>query len=855
MRHALPLVGIAMTLAGCAENPFRISPGSPELHGPVGDWPRPIPLRLKPDGRDELLVLTLGDVQTPLAQGTFDPVADRVTLADGRTIENYYKSVLKVPHFRPLDKSVFPVPPSGWCSWYYYYQEVTPEEVLVNARWIAANLAEHGARYVQLDDGWQGTGHGLGDNRDWSTIDERFRGRTMAGLATQIRALGLEAGIWIAPHGQSNEAVARGSDAFLFTRDGKSASDTWEGTFLLDPTAARAAEYLRDLFGRIRSWGFSYFKIDGQPIVIDEYSKRAAAMRGPLDSAEPDDARAERLYRQTLTTIRESIGRDSYLLGCWGIPLPGIGIMNGSRTAGDVVLGWDGFLVANDAVQRWNFLHNVAWYCDPDVMTLRPPLSAGVARAWATIQGLSGQALMTSDRLPDLPASRLAMLHRVYPAVDVRPLDLYRPDNVRKPIWDLKVSHLGRQYDVLAAFNYDEKTAQTRLVTWQSLGLDPAKAYHVYDFWNDAYLGAWPQGVFIETPPADVRVLTLVPESDRPVLIGTSRHITQGWVELLALTENGTSGAPRLEGRSRVIPGEPYRLVLGLPRSKHSFRVSRVRVGPGGALRGAPEIQNGTGFATVTLDLAGPAPRELRWTIELERSEAYVFPVHSPSSIQARSIGLGAVELTWEEQYHARVGYQVSIDRQALGVAFENRAVLRDLRPGQNYKIAVASTWFDGSVSEKPAEAQVKIDQPSVVELSDLTPEHQRQDWGKLGRDRSVSGGPLTVAKETFTRGLGTHTESVLAFRVYGAYERFTGRVGVDDGAKSPKPGEVIFQISGDRRMLWDSGVTTFDSAARPFDVSIRGVQLLELRALPGVDGIDYGHADWLEPRLSAANP
>jgi len=39
---------------------------------------------------------------------------------------------------------------------------------------------------------------------------------------------------------------------------------------------------------------------------------------------------------------------------------------------------------------------------------------------------LMGQALLTSDRLTDLPAERVELLRRVYPAVDVRPLDTPR---------------------------------------------------------------------------------------------------------------------------------------------------------------------------------------------------------------------------------------------------------------------------------------------------------------------------------------------------------------------------------------------------------------------------------------------
>lgn len=119
-------------------------------------WPHPIPCRIH-DGRNpEVMVMTLGDVQTSLADGFFDPVKDQVTLNGGAVIEKYFKDSLGVKYFSPIDKYAFPLSPSGWCSWYYYYQEINQEEVRRNAKWIAEYLKDFGAKYVQIDDGWQG---------------------------------------------------------------------------------------------------------------------------------------------------------------------------------------------------------------------------------------------------------------------------------------------------------------------------------------------------------------------------------------------------------------------------------------------------------------------------------------------------------------------------------------------------------------------------------------------------------------------------------------------------------------------------------------------------------------------------
>src|SRR5215813_2366558 len=165
-------------------------------------WPHPIPLRVRDGANRDLMVMTLGDVDTPLADGTYDPTTDEASLNDGSKLTNYYRDKLGVKYFKAIDKTNFPLPPSGWCTWYYYYQQINENEVKHNTRWIADNLKDYGAQYVQIDDGWQGTGRVY--TRDWTNVSDRFPGG-MDKLAAYIRSLGLTPGIWIAPHGRSEE--------------------------------------------------------------------------------------------------------------------------------------------------------------------------------------------------------------------------------------------------------------------------------------------------------------------------------------------------------------------------------------------------------------------------------------------------------------------------------------------------------------------------------------------------------------------------------------------------------------------------------------------------------------------------
>jgi len=198
-------------------------------------WPAPIPCRITPKRGDPVMVLTLGRVDTPLAEGVFDPVKDQVTLRRGAPIADYYKDTLHIEYFKPIDKSRFRLPPSGWCSWYYYYHNLNGAQVRRNAAWMGKALRSWGATVCQIDDAWQGRGRGLGDNRDWTTLNERFQ-PGMDYLARFIREQGLIPGLWLAPHGQSNLEVVRKSGVFMVDGEGRSLSRTWEGEYLLDPT-------------------------------------------------------------------------------------------------------------------------------------------------------------------------------------------------------------------------------------------------------------------------------------------------------------------------------------------------------------------------------------------------------------------------------------------------------------------------------------------------------------------------------------------------------------------------------------------------------------------------------------------
>ncbi len=78
--------------------------------------------------------------------------------------------------------------------------------------------------------------------------------------------------------------------------------------------------------------------------------------------------------------------------------------------------------------------------------------------------------------------------------------------------------------------------------------------------------------------------------------------------------------------------------------------------------------------------------------------------------------------------------------------------------------------------------------------LSDLKPVQVEQPYGTLRLDKSHRGGPITIASQTFRRGLGTHAPSQIAFNLDGKYEWLEAWIGID--VTAGQAGSVQFRVA-----------------------------------------------------------
>ena len=312
--------------------------------------------------------------------------------------------------------------PTGWCSWYYYFNRVTEADIAENLAALASRGARCPCDYVMIDDGYQ---RAVGD---WLETNAKFP-HGMRWLAERIRADGFEAGIWLAPFIARPESrvFQDHPDWFVRTVNGDRQPALWNPVwgwkrqaYALDTTHPEVLSWLEELARTLaRDFGYRILKLD---------FLFAAALPG--QRYDPNATRAESL-RRGLRAVRAGAGEDAFLLGCGCPLLPAIGLVDAMRIGADVAPFWTNWLsrgpLANlhgvatkNAIRNTltrAFMHRRWWLNDPDCLMVRDTdtrLSLDEVRSLATAIALTDGLLVLSDRMDRLAGDRLDLSLRAH---------------------------------------------------------------------------------------------------------------------------------------------------------------------------------------------------------------------------------------------------------------------------------------------------------------------------------------------------------------------------------------------------------------------------------------------------------
>ena len=489
--------------------------------------------------------------------------------------------------------------PTGWCSWYHFFQDISADDILTNLVAAKRLKPELPLQIFQIDDGYESQWG------DWTNFKDTFS-QGLSPLADEIRAAGFTPGLWLAPfivHPKSKlmtehpDWLLRG----LFNRP-VNAGYFW-GTFTtaLDLTHPDAMEETAQIIHKIvHQWGFTYLKLDFLYV-------------GALPGRHHDPSRTcAQILRHALQTIHQAAGEKTTLLGC-GCPLgSAIGLVDAMRIGADVdphwlpvhrgvkmrSLGDDGMPAARNAIHNTLTrapLHRRWWINDPDCLLLHPnmELTLPEIQSLATVIAMSGGSVILSDHLPDLPPNRLRIAESLLPPIGIRPHVLDWFDSQTPTRMQVDLDGPAGCWQLLALFNWADKTQDIEL-RLSDFFLDTRLTYYAREFWGGKSYHAETgltcfDPIVLEGIAAHGVALLAVRsyQAYKPQYLGSDLHISQGMeVDAWETNQSEVRACMKRPGRARgqvfvSLPQPPLQIWLDnrpIPWFLHSERCYRIEV-------------------------------------------------------------------------------------------------------------------------------------------------------------------------------------------------------------------------------------------------------------------------------------
>jgi len=473
----------------------------------------------------------------------------------------FYQKHRGLPFFEPWTYRPWPGSVAGWISWFAFYDAVTEEDIVETAEVFSEVLGPFGYQIFQIDDGYQ---RGTGAPENWLVPNEKFP-RGLKFLADFLKGKGLTPGLWTAATVADKKFVDAHPQWFVRGADGAPARGNWI-SYSLDASIPEALDaVLRPLYRGLMDQGWRYIKLDAlRHLRYEGYN----ANRSHFERTKKDLVAT---YRNYVRTVRDVIGRETFLLGCWGIRPELTGLIDACR------IGDDGFSTAG--LSQYNSFNNVVWRNDPDHIELNED-------GWRStlVTTLTGSLFMLTDKPALYRTAAVEPARRTVPVLDTRPGQIYDVDPSRSELLrraDSEVSGSGpRPFDggytpacFLYALEIDRSFENWTVlgrtggddqeIRFADLGLDPGREYYVFEFWSKRLLGSF-SGSF-RPGPIDPKyrsqAFCIRERRGVPQVIATSRHVTCGGPDLV---ESSWTGAA-LTGRSLTVKGDPYILYLTKP--------------------------------------------------------------------------------------------------------------------------------------------------------------------------------------------------------------------------------------------------------------------------------------------------
>lgn len=481
-----------------------------------------------------------------------------------------------------------PPQPVGYCSWNDGHEHVSEQHVALRASQAAMHLKPFGFSVIQIDDGWQrGMPGWIGNPRGPFPSGMRV-------TSDRIRSFGLVPGIWFCPFSSSGvETQGLISDP---------PNPGWYAPGL-DLTNPKAIQHVKDVVTRVtQEYGFSYFKLDAFSIglIDDGYDNQGWLSPRAFSYQPPNEAYWKKgtwrkvhdplmtpfqAHRAGLKALREAAGEEAFVLGCnmaQSMSLYGasIGVVDAMRIGMDNnmhnypevleealtrIVDKDNNQIAHllhgpIAGSRHYHLNRRIWYNDPDQAGDNVPLLSWTALSdslW-----MVGDALDFGETPGESPVADRYQKTIPNHGKTTRPVDLFETALPR--VWIVTDGEGAHRRDVVGFFNWNPDGENITIAeSLQRLDMPADLTYAAYDFWENRFVGLFDKTVAVTLAPRSCSVLALRACRGYPIVLSTSRHVTQGMIDVFH--EHWEPSTRTLAATSRVVGRCPYELRIYAP--------------------------------------------------------------------------------------------------------------------------------------------------------------------------------------------------------------------------------------------------------------------------------------------------
>ena len=769
-------------------------------------------------------------------------------------LEAYADAVAKVYKIK------LPPMPTVHCTWYVDRSNANQEKVKARTEFVAAELKKFGMNVMQIDNGWQlGTSTKNGPKKVF--IGHNPTGTFKDGMratADVITGHGMVAGIWLIPFAGAYDDpwYAEKNHWFAKYPDGKPFYTFW-GENPFDLTIPEVQDHLRLQIRKIvKEWNYKYMKLDGYWMglavnlkYINDVFKEDNYGEAVLDN--PKMTQME-MARNSQKIVREEAGPDTFILGC-AVPQnarsagQAFGMIDAMRIGPDNGPNWDA-IMRGPKYGAWKyFLHNRVWYNDPDPLYVRiePEMASKVICTFVTLAGFMNSS---SEEYGRLKPNQLDLLKRTMPShkAVARPVDLF--ENTIPRLWLVSDTSLGFERNLIGVYNWESKEA-TIGYDLKRMGLKDNTVYVAFDYWSNGLLPLFKDRLVRTLPARYCEALSIRPLADHPQLISTSRHITQGLVDVFK--EEWKDGT--LTGTSELVAEDPYELRITTLVSKGGFVLDTVKVDQPDVT-----IESKTEEGLVRVLLHSKKSLRVQWSVSFKKGEAVRLKPLLEKLSAAQTDVFSPVVLTWQANTRAceiKRNNEVVV-KEAIGGTWRDEKA----NAATDYTYVVTPFSISG---ERGAPAAAKWTTPKQPELGpkppkpdlpveQFKPKRVASGHGPVQFGKSQTG-KLTLGEETFEHGICLHADGFVTYKRKPEWKRFVAVVGIDESKRRDQQSSMIFTVAIEapdaRRTIYSTPVLRFGQIEKwHIDVEIpEDAREIVLISDSAGDNNEGDHGDWCD--------